>query len=161
MTGSSKGRPYLYLTVSAVDSGDDERLQNALAEIASRDPLISINTQPIKGSHIVEGETESKLDAICDRLRDEYKLSINVGAPLLSCSKRFAKAEKRKEDTSDKLAALETTDTANCASSRTYRGKATRSSAQFLATCCRLNMSVQSIEGCGVRCELASCAGFP
>src|ERR1700723_1761454 len=81
MTGSSKGRPYLYLTVSAVDCRDDERLQNALVEIASRDPLISTNPQPMKGSHIVEGETESKLDAICDRLRDEYKLSINVGAP--------------------------------------------------------------------------------
>jgi elongation factor G len=81
MTGSSKGRPYLYLTVSAVDNGDDEHLQKALVEIASRDPLTSVIPQSMKGSHVVEGETESQLDAICDRLRDEYKLSIKVGAP--------------------------------------------------------------------------------
>jgi elongation factor G len=84
MTGSSKGRPYLYLTVSAVDSGDDERLQKALVEIVTHDPLTSVVPQPMKGTHIVEGETESQLDAICDRLRDEYKLSINVGAPTVS-----------------------------------------------------------------------------
>jgi hypothetical protein len=53
MTGSSKGRPYLYLTVSPVDSGDDELLQKALVEIASRDPLTSVIPQPMNGTHIV------------------------------------------------------------------------------------------------------------
>jgi elongation factor G len=98
MTGSSKGRPYLYLTVSPVDSGDDEPLQKALVEIASRDPLTSVIPQPMNGTHIVEGETESQLDAICDRLRDEYKLSINVGAPtviLLETIRKSGEAEGR------------------------------------------------------------------
>jgi elongation factor G len=82
MSGSNKSRPFLYLTISAVDSGDDERLQKALAEIASRDPRISVNLQPVKNSlNIVEGESESHLDSFCDRLRDEYHLAINVGAP--------------------------------------------------------------------------------
>jgi elongation factor G len=81
MSGSSKGRPFLCLTVSAVDSGDDERLQKALIEIASSDLRISINPQPVKGSHTVEGDSESQLDSICDRLREEYRLTINVGAP--------------------------------------------------------------------------------
>jgi elongation factor G len=82
MIGSSKGRPFLCLRVSAVDSGNDDRLQKALIEIALGDPRISINLQAVKGpSHTVEGESESQLDSICDRLREEYKLTINVGAP--------------------------------------------------------------------------------
>jgi elongation factor G len=98
MTGSSKGRPYLYLTVSAVDSGDDERLQKAMVEMDGHDPLTSVIPQPMQGSHIVEGETESQLDAICDRLRDEYKLSIKVGAPtvvLLETIREIGEAEGR------------------------------------------------------------------
>jgi elongation factor G len=81
MSGSSRGRPFLCLTISAVDRGDDERLQKALAEIASCDPRICVNLQPVKDSHIVEGESESQLNSICDRLRDEYQLAINVGGP--------------------------------------------------------------------------------
>src|ERR1700728_3210801 len=98
MTGSSRGRPYLYLTVSALDSGDNERLQKALVEIASRDSLTSVIPQPLMGTHIVEGETESQLDAICDQLRDEYKLSIKVGAPtviLLETIRESGEAEGR------------------------------------------------------------------
>jgi elongation factor G len=81
MTGSSKGRPFLCLTVSAMDRADDERLQKALAEIASSNPRISVNLQPPKVSHTVEGESKSLLDSTCDRLRNEYQLAINVDGP--------------------------------------------------------------------------------
>jgi elongation factor G len=81
MSESSKDRPFLCLSISAADSADDERLQNALVEIASGDPRIRVNSQPLKVSHRVEGQSKSQLDFVCDRLRDEYHLAINVTAP--------------------------------------------------------------------------------
>lgn len=82
MRGSSKGRHFLYLTVSAVDSVDEERLRKALTEIDSRDPKISFNPQVKRGAFVIEGDSESQLDSVCDRLRDEYKITIHVGAPI-------------------------------------------------------------------------------
>jgi hypothetical protein len=71
MSESSKGRLFLCLSISAVDSADDERLRKALVEIASGDPRISVNSLPLKVSHRIEGASESQLDSVCDRLRDE------------------------------------------------------------------------------------------
>ncbi len=81
MSGSSKGRPILRLAVSAADSADDKRLENALAEIAIQSANISISTQPQGRLYGLDGRTESELDSICDRLRDQYHLTINVGSP--------------------------------------------------------------------------------
>jgi elongation factor G len=81
MSGSSKGRPILRLAVGAADSADDKRLENALAEIAIQSVNISISTQPQGRLYGLEGKTESELDSICGRLRDQYHLAINVGPP--------------------------------------------------------------------------------
>lgn len=96
MSGSSKSRPILRLVISAADSADEDRLKRALTEIEEREPSVSINTQP-KGTHYgLEGRAESELKSICDRLRDEYHLAINVSPPeaiLLETIRQQAEAE--------------------------------------------------------------------
>jgi len=78
MNRSSKGRSILYLVISTADGADDDRLKTALGELAAQDPSVSINTQREGTLHNLEGSCESDLKSICDRLRDEYHLAINV-----------------------------------------------------------------------------------
>src|ERR1022692_1826988 len=96
MSGSSKGHPIFHLVVSAADGADDKRLQTALVEIAGQDPSVSINTQPQERLYSLEGRAESDLESVCDRLRDEYQLGINVGAlkaVFLETIRKHAEAE--------------------------------------------------------------------
>lgn len=97
MSNSGMGRPILRLAVGAADVSDDQRLQKALEEIAAeKHPSGIINTHPRDRKYSLEGTTESELDSICDRLRDEYHLAIIVGAPtaiLLETVRKRAEAE--------------------------------------------------------------------
>ena len=96
MGESSKSRAFLSLGISAVNGADDTRLQAALSQIAGQSTRVIFNAKPQQGLYTLEGRTESELDSICDRLRDEYHLQINVGPPtaiLLETVRRRAEAE--------------------------------------------------------------------
>jgi elongation factor G len=80
MIGSSKDHPILRMIVSAVDGADHDRLQTALLDIARQRHGINIDIQQREGLCSLEGRTESDLYSVCDRLRDEYQIAINVGA---------------------------------------------------------------------------------
>jgi elongation factor G len=81
MSGSSMLPPIVRLTVSASDSTDDKRLQTALVEIAAQDPTLRVDAQQMGIAHSLEGTSASHLESICNRLRDEYHLAINVSPP--------------------------------------------------------------------------------
>lgn len=94
MSGSSKIHP-MYLTVSAVDDADDERLRAALAGIAGEEPGVSINAEPER-DYTLSGNSESHLESICNRLRGEYRCAINVSpikAVLLETIRKQTEAE--------------------------------------------------------------------
>ena len=96
MSGTVKSPPILRLAVSAADPADDERLQRALVEIAGQVSEVSINPQPQDGLYRIEGRTESDLDSVCDRLRDEHHIAIDVGPPMaifLETVRKQAEAE--------------------------------------------------------------------
>ena len=96
MSKSSTNRPILRLLVSPLNGADNSRLQAALVEIAGQDTSVNVNAQPQEGHYSLEAMTESALDSVCDRLRDEYRLSIDVGPPaaiLLETVRRQAEAE--------------------------------------------------------------------
>ena len=96
MSESSKGRAFLRLVISAVDSTNDTYLQAALVRIARQNTSVTFNAQPRGGRYSLEGRTESDLDSVCDRLRDEYHLAINFGPPtavLLETVRKQAEAE--------------------------------------------------------------------
>ena len=96
MSESSKDRPILRLVVSPVNSADHAHLQAALVEIAGQNTSVNINAQPQEGQYRFEAATEFDLDSICDRLRAEYHLAIDVGPPtaiLLETFRKRAEAE--------------------------------------------------------------------
>lgn len=76
MSGSSKIHP-MYLTLSAVDVADDERLRTALAQIGGEWSGVSIKAEP-ESTYALSVDGWSYLESICDRLRSEYHCAINV-----------------------------------------------------------------------------------
>ena len=96
MSESSTNRPILRLLVSPLNGADNTRLQAALFEIAGQKTSVSVNAQPQEGHYSLEAMTESALDSVCDRLRDDFHLSIDVGPPaaiLLETVRKQAEAE--------------------------------------------------------------------
>ena len=93
---SNNNRPILRVIVSASNPADDKQLQAALGQILQQDASVRMGTKQREGYYSLEGKAESELDSLCDRLRDEYKLMINVGAPsaiLLETIRKQAEAE--------------------------------------------------------------------
>jgi elongation factor G len=99
MSGFRQDRPFLRLAISAADPANDQRLQSALVEIAGQDhPRVRVNTQPEDGLYCLDGRAELDLNLICDRLRDDYHIAINVAPPqaiLIETIRKPSEAEGR------------------------------------------------------------------
>ena len=94
MSGSSKIHP-MYLTLSAVDVADDERLRAALAVIGVEGPGVSIKVEP-ESAYTLSADRQSHIESICERLRSEYNCAINaspIKAVLLETIRTQTEAE--------------------------------------------------------------------
>ncbi len=80
MRGSSKvDHPFLRLELSASDDAGFDHLDAALTEIANCDRSVGIKKRPHQRLFILEGRAKADLQSICDRIRNEYHLAVNVG----------------------------------------------------------------------------------
>ena len=94
MRASSKDHPIVSLTVTSPDD-DTEHLQRGLSELTHFDPTVSI-THSTAGQFVLSGRRVAQLQVICDRIRDEFQLAIEVTAPraiLLETIRGTAEAE--------------------------------------------------------------------
>lgn len=90
------GYPIVQVTVGASTSADEKRLEAVLAVIAGQNPTVNIHTQPVGSSHSIEAQGRSQLERICELIRDEYHLAINIGpirAALLETIRDAVQAE--------------------------------------------------------------------
>jgi elongation factor G len=62
-------------------SADQERLDLALKRLAAEDPSFQFTTDHDLGQTIVKGARELQLESFVDRMRREFKVEANVGAP--------------------------------------------------------------------------------
>ena len=63
---------------------DLDKLGIALGKLAEEDPTFTVKTDQDSGQTIISGMGELHLDIIIDRLRREFGIEINVGAPQVS-----------------------------------------------------------------------------
>ena len=63
---------------------DSDKLGNALAKLAEEDPTFRVNTDPDTSQTIISGMGELHLEIIVDRLKREFKVECNQGAPQVS-----------------------------------------------------------------------------
>jgi elongation factor G len=70
--------------IEAKTTQDEEKLTNALAQLALEDPSFEYKNNLETGQLLVFGMGELHLDIITDRLEREFKVGINVGKPQVS-----------------------------------------------------------------------------
>lgn len=73
--------PVIEEAVEPKTKADQERMTIALNKLAEEDPTFRVRTNAETGQTIIAGVGELHLDIIVDRMRREFNVQVNVGAP--------------------------------------------------------------------------------
>jgi len=73
--------PVISVAVEPKTKSDQEKMGIALSKLAQEDPSFRVRTDEESGQTIISGMGELHLDIIVDRMRREFKVEANVGAP--------------------------------------------------------------------------------
>lgn len=76
--------PVISLSVEPKSKADQDKMGMALSKLAEEDPTFRTETNEETGQTIISGMGELHLDIIVDRMRREFKVEANVGAPQVS-----------------------------------------------------------------------------
>ena len=73
--------PVIELSVEPKTKADQEKMGVALNRLAAEDPSFRVSTDRESGQTIIKGMGELHLDILVDRMKREFKVEANVGAP--------------------------------------------------------------------------------
>ncbi|MEE4175689.1 MAG: elongation factor G [Xanthomonadales bacterium] len=73
--------PVISVAVEPKTKSDQEKMGIALQKLAQEDPSFRVRTDEESGQTIISGMGELHLDIIVDRMKREFKVEANVGAP--------------------------------------------------------------------------------
>ena len=73
--------PVIGVAVEPKSQADMDKLGNGLAKLAEEDPTFKVHTDDETGQTVISGMGELHLEIIVDRLRREFKVECNQGAP--------------------------------------------------------------------------------
>jgi len=76
--------PVISVAVEPRTTGDQEKMGVALSKLAQEDPSFRVHTDEESGQTIISGMGELHLEIIVDRMRREFGVEANVGAPQVS-----------------------------------------------------------------------------
>jgi elongation factor G len=74
-------KPVIGLAIEPKTQADSDKLGTALGKLSEEDPTFQVKTDEETGQTIISGMGELHLEIIVDRLRREFKVEINQGAP--------------------------------------------------------------------------------
>ncbi|MBL8656735.1 MAG: elongation factor G [Altererythrobacter sp.] len=83
--------PVIELSVEPKTKADQEKMGIALSRLAQEDPSFRVSTDHESGQTIIKGMGELHLDIIVDRMKREFKVEANVGAPQVAYRESLAK----------------------------------------------------------------------
>jgi elongation factor G len=84
--------PVIEVAVEPKTKADMEKMGMALARLAAEDPSFRVTTDHESGQTVIKGMGELHLDIIVDRLRREFKVDANVGAPQVAYRETISKS---------------------------------------------------------------------
>ena len=73
--------PVIEIAVEPKTKGDQEKMGMALNRLAAEDPSFRVKTDEESGQTIIAGMGELHLDILVDRMKREFKVEANIGAP--------------------------------------------------------------------------------
>ncbi len=89
--------PVIGIAVEPKSQKDIDKLSNGLAKLAEEDPTFRVNTDPDSGQTVIRGMGEFHLEIIVDRLRREFKVECNQGAPQVAYKEAISKPVELRE----------------------------------------------------------------
>lgn len=81
--------PVISLSVEPKSKADQDKMGIALQKLAEEDPTFRTHTDEETGETIIAGMGELHLDIIVDRMRREFKVEANIGAPQVAYRETF------------------------------------------------------------------------
>jgi len=84
--------PVIEIAVEPKTKSDQEKMGAALARLAQEDPSFRVSSDLESGQTIIKGMGELHLDIIVDRMRREFKVGANIGAPQVAYRETITKA---------------------------------------------------------------------
>ena len=89
--------PVIGIAVEPKSQKDIDKLSNGLAKLAEEDPTFRVMTDPDSGQTVIRGMGELHLEIIIDRLRREFKVECNQGAPQVAYKEAISKSVELRE----------------------------------------------------------------
>ena len=87
--------PVISVAVEPKTKADQEKMGIALGKLAAEDPSFRVNTDEETGQTIISGMGELHLEILVDRMKREFKVEADVGAPQVSYRETIRKAVKK------------------------------------------------------------------
>ncbi|MEN2769117.1 elongation factor G [Ornithinibacillus xuwenensis] len=84
--------PVISVAIEPKTKADQDKMGIALGKLAEEDPTFRTETNPETGQTIISGMGELHLDIIVDRMKREFKVEANVGAPQVAYRETFRTA---------------------------------------------------------------------
>ncbi|MCW9024332.1 MAG: elongation factor G [Gammaproteobacteria bacterium] len=84
--------PVISVAIEPRTQADQEKMGIALSKLAQEDPSFRVHTDEESGQTIISGMGELHLDIIVDRMRREFSVEANVGAPQVAYRETIRKA---------------------------------------------------------------------
>jgi elongation factor G len=89
--------PVIGVAIEPKTQGDMDRLGMGLAKLAEEDPTFVVRTDEETGQTVISGMGELHLEIIVDRLKREFKVEVNQGAPQVSYKETISSTVKHRE----------------------------------------------------------------
>tara|TARA_Y100000992_G_scaffold148895_1_gene99243 strand:+ start:3744 stop:5819 length:2076 start_codon:yes stop_codon:yes gene_type:complete len=83
--------PVIEIAVEPKTKGDQEKMGAALARLAQEDPSFRVASDDESGQTIIKGMGELHLDILVDRMKREFKVEANIGAPQVAYRETITK----------------------------------------------------------------------
>ena len=90
-------QPVIGIAIEPKSQKDIDKLSQGLSKLAEEDPTFQVNTDPDSGQTVIRGMGELHLEILVDRLRREFKVECNQGAPQVAYKEAFSKVVELRE----------------------------------------------------------------
>ncbi|MCB9801247.1 MAG: elongation factor G [Pseudomonadales bacterium] len=92
LEGITFAEPVISLAIEPKTKSDQEKMGMALAKLSEEDPTFSIKSNQETGQTIIGGMGELHLEILVDRMKREFKVDANIGAPQVAYRETITKA---------------------------------------------------------------------
>ncbi|MEJ7737088.1 MAG: elongation factor G [Chitinophagaceae bacterium] len=89
--------PVISIAVEPKTQADVDRMGMAIAKLVEEDPTLKVKTDEETGQTILSGMGELHLEIIVDRMKREFKVEINQGAPMVAYKEAFQHTIEHRE----------------------------------------------------------------